>query len=140
MKATNPILGGGGVHHAAIKTSDWDRTMHFYQEILGFTVRIAWGAAPKRAVYLDAGDGSYLEVFEDLSFAPAPNGAIVHFCLRTTRIDAVCERVRAFGSRITLEPRDATLDSTNGAGLVPIRLCFFDGPGGEVIELLQGAD
>jgi glyoxylase I family protein len=140
MPKTNPVLGGGGLHHAAIKTSDWSRTMRFYKETLGFTVKIAWGAAPARAVYLDAGDGSCIEVFEDLSFAPVPNGPIVHFCLRTSRIDSVCEGARAFGARITMEPRDATLDSTNGAGLISIRLCFFEGPSGEVIELLQEAD
>jgi catechol 2,3-dioxygenase-like lactoylglutathione lyase family enzyme len=140
LKKTNPVLGGGGLHHAAVKTRDWNRTMRFYQEILGFTVKIAWGAAPARAIFLDAGDGSYLEVFEDLAFAPVPNGSIVHFCLRTSRIDSVCEDVRAFGAKISMEPKDATLDSTNGAGLIPIRLCFFEGPSGEVIELLQGAD
>ena len=139
MKKTNSILGGGGLHHAAVKTRDWDRTMSFYQQTLGFTVKIAWGAAPARAIYLDAGDGSCLEIFEDLSYHAAPNGSIVHFCLRTTRIDSVCEAARVFGARITMEPKDATLDSTNGAGLVPIRLCFFEGPSGELIELLQGA-
>ncbi len=140
MKGNNPVLGGGGLHHAAVKTSDWNRTLRFYQEALGFTIKIAWGAAPARAVYLDAGDGTSLEVFEDLAFAPAPNGSIVHFCLRTSRIDFVCERVRDFGARVTMEPRNASLDSTNGAGLIPIRLCFFEGPSGEVIELLEGAD
>jgi catechol 2,3-dioxygenase-like lactoylglutathione lyase family enzyme len=114
--------------------------MRFYQEALGFTVKIAWGAAPARAVYLDAGDGTSLEIFEDLAFAPAPNGSILHFCLRTSRIDFVCERVRAFGAKVTMEPRDASLDSTNGAGLIRIRLCFFEGPSEEVIELLEGAD
>ncbi len=140
MKGNNPVLGGGGLHHAAIKTRDWDRTLRFYQEALGFTVKIAWGAAPARAVFLDAGDGTSLEVFEDPAFAPAPNGSIVHFCLRTSRIDFVCERVRALGARITMEPKNASLNSTNGAGLIPIRLCFFEGPSGEVIELLEGAD
>jgi glyoxylase I family protein len=140
MKETNPVLGRGGLHHAAIKTNDWSRTMRFYQEVLGFTVKIAWGAAPARAVILDAGDGSYIEVFEDLSFSPQPNGSIIHFCLRTSRIDSACEGARAFGARISMEPRDATLDSTNGAGMISIRLCFFEGPSGEVIELLQGAD
>lgn len=140
MSGANAVLGGGGLHHAAVKTSDWSRTMRFYQEILGFTVKIAWGAAPARAAYLDAGDGSCLEVFEEVSFASEPNGSIVHFCLRTSRIDSVCEGARAFGAKITMEPRDATLDSTNGAGLISIRLCFFEGPSGELIELLQGAD
>jgi glyoxylase I family protein len=139
MKQTNSILGNGGIHHAAIKTRDWARTMAFYQDLLGFSLKVAWGDRPARAAYLDAGDGSCVEVFEDLAFVPAPNGAVVHFCLRTSRLFEVCERVRAAGARITMEPKDAVLNSTNGQGVVPIRLCFFDGPHGESIELLESS-
>ena len=71
--------------------------------------------------------------------SPSPNGAIPHLCLRTTRLDIVCERARASGARITMEPKDAVLHSTNGVGPKAIRLCFFDGPNGESIELLQNA-
>jgi glyoxylase I family protein len=134
---SNSVLGGGGLHHVAIKTRDWDRTMRFYQEVLGFRVKIAWNSAPKRAIYLDAGDGNCLEVFEDLKFEPAPNGSIIHFALRTTKLDAVCGAARDFGSKITMEPRDLVLQTSSGAGAVPIRLCFFEGLSGEVIELLQ---
>ena len=38
-------------------------------------------------VMLDTGDGNYIEVFEDLEYRPAPNGSVVHFALRTTRLD-----------------------------------------------------
>ena len=111
--------------------------MTFYQEILGFTVKIAWGAPPKRAVMMDAGDGNYVEVFEDVGYFPAPQGSIHHFSLRTTRLDAVLERVRAFGAKVTMEPKDIAIATTNGAGAVPVRICFFEGPDGEVVELLQ---
>jgi len=135
----NPILGGGGFHHVCLKTRDWDRTMRFYQETLGFTVRIAWRQAPQRAVMLDAGDGNYLEVFEDPAYEPSPNGVMIHFALRTTRLDAVTERVRAAGAKITMEPKDVTIATTNGAGPVPIRISFCEGPGGEIIEFFQNS-
>ncbi len=135
--ATNPVLGGGGFHHACVKTRDWDATMRFYRDTLGCTEKIAWRAAPQRAVMLDAGDGNYLEVFEDLAYTGAPNGAILHFALRTTRLDAVADRVRAAGFKITVEPRDVTIPTTNGPGPVPVRLFFCDGPNGESIEFLQ---
>ena len=139
MTNTNPVLGGGGFHHVAIKTREWDRTMKFYQELLGFRVKIAWNAAPKRAVMLDGGDGNYLEVFEDLAFNPGPATTIVHLALRTTRLDAVTEGVRAAGAKITMEPKDVAIASTNGAGSVPIRISFFEGPSGELIELFQNS-
>jgi glyoxylase I family protein len=135
----NPILGGGGFHHVCIKTHDWDRTMQFYRETLGCTEKIAWRAAPARAIMLDTGDGNYLEVFEDVAYTPAPNGAVIHFALRTTKLDEVAARVRAFGAKITMEPKDVTINTTNGAGPVPIRIFFCEGPSGEVIEFFQNS-
>jgi glyoxylase I family protein len=133
----NPILGDGGFHHVCIKTRDWDRTIEFYRDVLGCTEKIAWRAAPQRAMMLDTGDGNYLEVFEDLDYRPAPNGAVIHFALRTTRLDEVAARVREAGAKITIEPKDVTIATTNGAGLVPVRLFFCEGPSGEVIEFFQ---
>jgi glyoxylase I family protein len=133
----NPILGGGGFHHVCLKTRDWDRTMRFYRETLGCVEKIAWRAAPERAVMLDTGDGNYIEVFEDLAYTPAPHGSVIHFALRTTRLDEVVARIREFGAKITVEPKDVTLATTNGAGRVPIRVSFCEGPSGEVIEFFQ---
>lgn len=133
----NAILGNGGFHHVCLKTKDWDATMRFYKDTLGCTEKIAWRAAPARAVMLDAGDGNYIEVFEDLAYTGAPNGAVNHYAFRTTRLDAVAERVRAAGFKITVEPRDVTIQTTNGAGPVPVRIFFCDGPNGESIEFLQ---
>lgn len=137
MAAPNSILGGGGFHHVCVKTRDWDRTLQFYQEVLGCTEKITWRAAPQRAIMLDTGDGNYMEIFEDLASTPAPNGSVFHFALRTTRLDEVAQRVRAFGAKITMEPKDVTITTTNGQGGVPIRIFFCEGPSGESIEFFQ---
>ena len=133
----NLILGGGGFHHVCVKTRDWAATMRFYCAGLGCTEKIAWGAGPKRAVMLDTGDGNYLEVFEDPEWAPAPQGPICHFALRTTRLDAIVAHLRTLDVKITVEPRDVTIRTTNGAGEVPVRIAFCEGPNGESVELLQ---
>lgn len=134
---TNPVLGGGGFHHVCMKTRDWAATMRFYREGLGCTEKIAWRAAPQRAVMLDAGDGNYIEVFEDLAWAPAPTGPIYHFALRTTRLDAVIAHLRSMDVKITVEPRDVVIATTNGPGGVPVRIAFCEGPNGESIEFMQ---
>lgn len=128
-----------GFHHVCIKTRDWDRTMSFYKDSLGFVEKIAWRAAPQRAVMLNVGDGNYLEVFEDLAYTPAPNGAVVHFALRTAQLDAVAARVRATGAKITMEPKDVTIATTNAHAPVPIRIFFCEGPNGEIIEFFQNS-
>ena len=67
-----------GLHHVCIKTRDWERTMAFYRDTLGFTEKIAWNlrATNRRAVMLDTGDGNYVEVFEDPDYTPSPNGSV----------------------------------------------------------------
>ncbi len=132
-----PLISG--FHHVCIKTRDWDRTLAFYVTTLGFTEKIAWRAAPNRAVMLDAGDGNYLEVFEDLAYLPAPNGTVIHFALRTSRLDKVADLVRATGAKITMEPKDVTIATTNAHVPVPIRIFFCEGPSGEVIEFFQNS-
>lgn len=128
-----------GFHHVCIKTRDWDRTMSFYQNTLGFVEKIAWRAAPQRAAMLNAGDGNYLEVFEDLAYEAAANGAVIHFALRTSHLDEVAERVRATGAKITVEPKDVTIATTNAHVPVPIRIFFCEGPNGEIIEFFQNS-
>ncbi len=128
-----------GLHHVCIKTRDWDRTLRFYKDVLGCTEKIAWRAAPQRAVMLDAGDGNYIEVFEDLAFAPSASGSVQHFAVRTTELDACAAKVRAFGAKITIEPKDVNIVTTNGAGEVPVRLFFCEGPSGETIEFFQNS-
>ena len=137
MSQGNPILGGGGFHHVCVTTRNWDRTMKFYQETLGCTVKISWRQAPQRAIMLDVGDGNYMEVFEDLQLTPGPTGPVAHICLRTTRLNEVTERVRAAGAKITMEPKDVVIPTTNGMGGVPARISFCEGPNGELIEFFQ---
>jgi catechol 2,3-dioxygenase-like lactoylglutathione lyase family enzyme len=136
--STNSILGGsGGFHHVCVKTRTWDKTLQFYQDTLGFTAKMGWREAPQRAIILDSGGGNYVEVFEDLHYTPHPDGALLHFALRTTRLDEVYSRVRQSGARITVEPKSVTLQTTTGMGEVPIRIFFCEGPSGETIEFFQ---
>ena len=81
--------------------------------------------------------GGYLEIFESSGEIPAGAGILFHLAIRTQDVNAVTERVRAAGCKITVEPKDVTIQTTNGAGPVPVRLAFFEGPNGEVWELFQ---
>lgn len=143
QQGSNQTLGGGGFHHIAINTRDFDRSVAFYKDVLGCTTKIAWGEPGKRAIMLDTGDGNYLELFERPDMPPAPqtpmNGqiGIIHFALRTTDTDGVLERARAAGAPVEMEPRGLDIQTTEGDGPVPVRIAFFRGPDGEVVEVFQ---
>jgi len=134
MTSSNSVISGCGFHHVAIRTSDWGGTIGFYTDALGFREKISWGEAPKRAAMLDTGDGNYLEVFEDSGYRPDPNGAIVHFALRTDDCDSALERARTAGAEITLEPKAVDIASSP---VTPVRIAFCKAPEGAIIEFFQ---
>ena len=126
------------VEHFEIPTDDIKRAQAFYKDVLGFAEKITWAYPDgNRAGMFDIGGGAYLEIFENKTETPAPGGILFHLAIRTTRLDEVTERVRAAGCKITVEPKDVVIQTTNGAGPVPVRLSFFEGPNGEVWELFQ---
>jgi glyoxylase I family protein len=157
----NGILGGGGLHHITVRTNDWDRTVRFYEQVLGFTTLMSWnehagtmderlkstGKDIQRWAYLDSGDGNFVEIFEDFSFVPPPSGTtdptknpgspLVHFGVRTSQVDKVCARARSLGATVLADPVDYTINPTTGGRPVVMRLTFLQGPNGEWIELLQ---
>src|SRR5690242_21958338 len=98
MDGKNRVIPGCGYHHVAIRAADFDGTLRFYTEALGFRVKVRWGEGDGRAALLDTGDGNYMEVFAGGKRAPGelpPEGAVLHFAFRTTDCDAALERARA---------------------------------------------
>ena len=147
MTHTNPILKNAGFHHVALASSDFDRSMRFYCDLLGCRPKMLWGAEDCRAVMLDLGDGNYIELFEKPETADAPPQArLLHLCLRCDNLDQVVERVRAsldeYGITITVEPKDVPVANRaeGGKPVITVRLAFFTGPDGEIIELMQCPD
>ncbi|MFA6271063.1 MAG: VOC family protein [Candidatus Paceibacterota bacterium] len=126
-----------GFHHTAIRSAQFDASFRFYAEVLGMKEKISCGEAPNRAVMIDAGDGNYMEIFERSEAAPAVEATILHFALRTDDCAAMLEKAREAGAEVTMETKDLTIDSSIGP--VPVRIAFFKGPDGEVIELFQNS-
>lgn len=145
MKATptkfkNPILGGG-LHHVAVRTSDLDQSVKFYTEVLGMHVVTAFKPDERRFVHLDTGDGSLLELMQDdQPIEPAQErGVHWHLCFGTTRIEQVMAAVEAAGMQVTVPVKAVILTNTaaDPPTPMPVKVAFFIGPSGELVELFQ---
>jgi len=136
-----------GFHHVAIRAVDFDETIRFYTEGLGFSMHLPWSVPGRidRAAFLDAGDGRFVEVFGSGSTVQSegrrrfPNeepteGAVLHFCLRVADTDASYARAIGAGAVSRVEPGTRRLSEEP---LVDVRIAFVVGPNGEVIEFMQ---
>lgn len=129
--------GGLRLHHVALRVADFDATLRFYCDGLGCSLAYRWIEDGEPAAFLDAGDGTYVEVFGGGDGARR-QGTILHVALHTDDCAAAVERARAAGARITQEPE--TVELAAEPHPVTVRLAFCTGPDGEIVEFLQSAD
>jgi catechol 2,3-dioxygenase-like lactoylglutathione lyase family enzyme len=136
-----------GFHHVAIRAVDFDATIRFYTQGLGFTVHYRF-AVPGRidqAAFLDTGDGRYIEVFGRGSTVQAEGrrrrpdeepteGALLHFCLRVADVEASYTQALAAGAVSRRPPGTARLGEDPPT---EVQIAFVAGPNGEVIEFLK---
>jgi glyoxylase I family protein len=139
--STNTVLSDCGYHHIALRARDFDRSFAFYTEGLGFKLAHQWGEGEGRIALLDMGDGNYLELFASKpGQTPDPNSDVppawpyFHLALRSSDVDGDIEKVRALGCTITIEPKSVEVGYDVKK---TIRVGFFLGPDGEVLEFFQ---
>jgi glyoxylase I family protein len=130
MSEKNKKIKGCGFHHVFMRVRDLDKSIKFYTEGLGFIERFS----SNRIVLLDTGDGNYFEISQGDPNQTHEDGVFQHIALRTDDCDAAIEAARAAGAEVTLEPKDVALSTEPP---LQLRIAFFKGPDGEVLELFQ---
>lgn len=136
---SNKTISGCTFHHAALGTSDFDKSMRFYTEGLGFEVYKTFiNSMGKRTALLDIGGGSYFEIFSDCNKKDCAKdfaGNYFHIALEVDDARAAYARaVRCGGHEFGKAPRDMELPTEPP---MPVTIGFVKGPDGEEIELFQ---
>ena len=137
MSGTNKKIKGCGFHHLSMSVRDLNKSVEFYTEALGFVEKVSWGEAPKRTVLLDTGDGNYFEISQADKAQDFEEGVFKHIALRVDDCKSAIELARKAGAEVTMETRDIDLSSEPS---IPIRIAFFKGPDGEIVELFQNEE
>ena len=139
-RGLNPKLGGGGIHHVAVEARDLGASLAFYVGALGCVERLRFQEPGHTVVMLDAGDGTYVELFSPTEAGPEPAGgpmpggpALFHLALRVADCDDATRRAVEAGAALEEGPSDFVLE---GDPPVPCRYSFVRGPGGESVELI----
>jgi len=144
--STPPTLGTGGIHHVAVRTHDMARSLDFYVGVLGFTLAADFDFEGMRFVHLNtapggSGGGQYLELVEDgQPITPADERSVHwHLCFGTDRIEDAMAAAEQAGMAVTMPVTPLELKNTAGDAptTMHIKVAFFTGPSGEVVELLQ---
>ncbi len=130
----NTVIPGMSFHHAALSVSDFDKSLKFYTQALGFTVYRSWTAGTgKKIALLDIGNGSYFEMFSDGEPCEHTEnaGQFFHLALKVTDTKAAYDAAMAGGAVSHKVPTTMLLPSEPP---IPVTLAFVLGPDGEQIE------
>ena len=122
-----------GIHHVSLATcgdEEYEKTIHFYRDILGMEVVRVWNGGT--CIMFSAGSAC-IEVLNNAE-SDLPKGAIRHVALHTDSVDDCVAAVRAEGYPITMEALSKSLTSDPP---FPCRMAFCLGPVGEEIEFFQ---
>ena len=118
------------LHHIAIQAKDYERSIHFYKEVLGLKEVASVKFPVRDGLFLDLGNGSLIELF-----APKHDGStkiidhnqeelpVWHFALAVDDVETAIERCREAGYPIKVEPK--TVKSGRRLSCDP---CFRLGP------------
>lgn len=119
--------------HVGINVSDLDRSIEFYESLLGFQLvsRIVLEDGP-RIGFLELPEQFQIELVETGIEEPRGDGAWYHVCLRVADFDECCRRLQAEGIIFETEKLFRKEFWEHG-----MKFAFFRGPDGERLEIAE---
>lgn len=130
----NDIIRGIGVHHIALKATDFDRSLAFYKA-LGMKEKVRWGEGDGRAAMLDIGDGCCLELFACGEKGENTDKRFYHIALCADDVDFAYALALKNGAKPKTEPQ--TVSPEGASRPLTMRIAFVYGMDDEIIEFFK---
>jgi len=140
-----------GLSHVAIQARDYQATITFYIEVLGFKLGHHWSLPSfqiKEASMLISPDQrTCIEIFDNDAMIPAQgkkasseediaHGALLHLAFYVDNVDEMYQKALTHGAKAFIEPDSLSL----GEPPLLVRNAIIHSPNGEVIEFIEDVD
>ncbi|OMF26274.1 glyoxalase [Paenibacillus sp. FSL H8-0548] len=140
-----------GLSHVAIQARDYEATITFYIEVLGFKLGHHWSLPLfqiKEACMLISPDQrTCIEIFDNDAVIPAQgkkalseediaHGALLHLAFYVDNVDEMYRKALAHGAKAFIEPDYLSL----GEPPLLIKNAIIHSPNGEIIEFIEDVD
>lgn len=128
-----------GFEHVGMTSGDMDRSIAFYCDLLGLSLRLRKSSETGEVAFLDAG-GGMLEIIAPQAGAgrfrdvPMSEAGMRHLTLAYASVDAMLETLERAGVEIVERPRDAY-----NTEMIK-RVAFVRDPDGIIVELIERAE
>ncbi|MGG1616084.1 VOC family protein [Paenibacillus sp. NRS-1781] len=140
-----------GLAHVAIQAQDYQATIAFYTEVLGFKRGHHWSLPSfqirEASMLISPDQRTCLEIFDNDAVIPAQgkkassedeiaHGALLHFAFYVDNVNEIYQKALAYGARTFVEPDQLTL----GEPPLVVKNAVIYSPNGEVIEFIEDVD
>lgn len=140
-----------GLSHVAIQAKDYQATITFYTEVLGFKVGHHWSLPSfnieDASMLVSPDRRTCIEVFDNHAVIPAQgkkaasddeiaHGALLHLAFYVDDVEAIYQKALAHGAKTFVEPGTLAL----GEPPLTVKNALIHSPNGEVIEFIEEVD
>lgn len=140
-----------GIAHIAIQARNYEETLSFYTQVLGFKVGHSWSlpsfSITEASMLISPDQRTCIELFDPGAVIPAEgepaaspeevrHGALLHLAFYVDNVDAIYQLALTHGAKAYVEPDWISL----GEPPLKVRNALVHTPNGEVIEFIEEVD